>query len=581
MLLLLAATGTAQTVRLVEGPSPREGRLEVYHAGRWGTVCDNYFNDTAARVVCYMLGYGNFTGRFIGNRYGAGSWRIWLDEVRCNGTETSISDCQHNDWGSHNCSHSEDVSVSCTSVRLVGGSDPHEGRLEVYHKDTWGTVCDDEFTDAAASVVCYMLGYGNLAGRVLGNRYGAGSGRIWLDDVRCNGTETSISACRYNDWGRHDCSHREDVSVLCITVRLVDGPSPREGRLEVNHAGKWGTVCDDRFTDTAARVVCYMLGYGDITGRFIGNRYDCGSGRIWLDDVRCSGTETSISDCEHNGWCSHDCSHRDDVSVSCTSVRLAGGPSPREGRLEVYHNGTWGTVCGDNGFTDVAARVVCYMLGYGNFTGRFIGNRYGAGSGRIWLDEVQCSGMETSISDCQHNDWGSHNCSHSENVSVSCTSVSLVGGSDPHEGRLEVYHKHTWGTVCDDEFTDAAASVVCYMLGYGNLAGRVLGNRYGAGSGRIWLDDVRCNGTETSISDCRHNDWGSHNCSHSEDVSVSCPTVRLVGGVSPREGPLEVYHNGIWGTVCDDGLTVAAARVVCYMLRIRWTDHWSQLQWWL
>ena len=53
-----------------------------------------------------------------------------------------------------------------------------------------------------------------------------------------------------------------------IAVRLIDGPSAREGRLEVYDysiyysAGRWGTVCDDGFTDAAARVVCYMLGYG-------------------------------------------------------------------------------------------------------------------------------------------------------------------------------------------------------------------------------------------------------------------------------------------------------------------------------
>ena len=52
-------------------------------------------------------------GRFISNRYGAGSGRIWLDNVQCSGTETSIANCQHNSWGSNNCQHSDDVSVSC------------------------------------------------------------------------------------------------------------------------------------------------------------------------------------------------------------------------------------------------------------------------------------------------------------------------------------------------------------------------------------------------------------------------------------------------------------------------------------
>jgi len=140
-LMMLFTMATTQTVMLVGGSSPYEGRLEVYYSGTWGTVCDDYFRDAAAGVVCFMLGYGH-GGRFINNSYGAGSGRIWLDDVQCTGTETNIADCQHNRWGDHNCEHSEDVSVSCrpNTVRLVGGPSSQEGRLEVLHDSIWGTV---------------------------------------------------------------------------------------------------------------------------------------------------------------------------------------------------------------------------------------------------------------------------------------------------------------------------------------------------------------------------------------------------------------------------------------------------------
>ena len=49
---------------------------------------------------------------------------------------------------------------------------------------------------------------------------------------------------------------------VCFVVKLVDGPSPYEGRLEVLYNGVWGTVCDDLFTDVEAQVACYMLGFG-------------------------------------------------------------------------------------------------------------------------------------------------------------------------------------------------------------------------------------------------------------------------------------------------------------------------------
>ncbi|KAL3880243.1 hypothetical protein ACJMK2_032492, partial [Sinanodonta woodiana] len=44
-------------------------------------------------------------------------------------------------------------------------------------------------------------------------------------------------------------------------------------------------------------------------------------------------------------------------------IRLAGGNSELEGRVEVYHNGVWGTVC-NNGYDSMDAEVICYMLGY-------------------------------------------------------------------------------------------------------------------------------------------------------------------------------------------------------------------------
>ena len=489
-LLLLLTTGTAQIVRLVGGPSPREGRLEVYYRGRWGTVCnDYYFNDAAARVVCHMLGYPD--GRDIGSRYGAGSARIWLDDVRCSGTEENIADCSHRSWGTHNCRYSGAVSVSCNNtVRLVNGPRPQEGRLEVYHNGRWGTVCGNGFTNTAARVVCYMLGYED-SGQYIGSRYGAGNGTIWLDDVECNGTEKNIKHCQHKGWGSCNCTHDEDVSVSCPTVRLVGGPSPREGRLEVYHDGTWRSVCDDHFNDAAARVVCYMLGYGRL-GRYRGSvTYDSPLS-AWLDNVQCSGTETDIANCQHSGWSSHSCRRRRYryyrnyyASVSCITVRLIGYAVREEdaGRLEVYHDGRWGTVCRHN-FNNAAARVVCNVLGYENVGHVVAGNRYGAGNGTIWLDDVQCNGTEMNLESCRHNGWGIHDCDRSEDVAVSCFSEVRLVGDSGSIGRLEVYHNGTWGTVCDDGFTDAAARVVCYSLGYGRT-GRFIGNSYGAGTGRI------------------------------------------------------------------------------------------------
>jgi len=177
LLVIAFTSGTELRVRLVGGPSPREGRLEVYYNGSWGTVCDDGFRNTEARVVCYMLRYG-YVGHYSNYRR-PGSGPIWLDDVQCHGTETNLANCRHNGWGVHDCEHSEDVSVACLSeVRLVGDSGSR-GRLEVYYNGTWGTVCDNGFTDAVATVVCYLLGYGRT-GQFVGNQYG---GRQWWTNL--------------------------------------------------------------------------------------------------------------------------------------------------------------------------------------------------------------------------------------------------------------------------------------------------------------------------------------------------------------------------------------------------------------
>ncbi|NWY97854.1 NETR protein, partial [Loxia curvirostra] len=162
------------------------------------------------------------------------------------------------------------------------------------------------------------------------------------------------------------------------------------------------------------------------------------------------------------------------------------------------------------------------------------------------------------------------------------------------EGRVEVYHDGKWGTICDDQWDDRDAEVVCRQLGLSGTPKALSWAHYGQGSGPILLDEVQCSGNELSLDQCKKSDWGQQNCDHIEDAGVSCDpftgthvllcqldccpfllpplaegTVRLAGGHSPSEGRVEVYYNGDWGTVCDDGWTDVAAQVVCRQLGFR------------
>ena len=107
-----------------------------------------------------------------------------------------------------------------TIVRLADGYTSYEGRVEVYHNGEWGTVCDDGWDLNNAQVVCRQLGFGPAITATNRAYYGQGSGRIWLDEVRCVGTELTIEACSRNGWGSHDCLHSEDAGVRCSTDSL-------------------------------------------------------------------------------------------------------------------------------------------------------------------------------------------------------------------------------------------------------------------------------------------------------------------------------------------------------------------------
>lgn len=99
--------------------------------------------------------------------------------------------------------------------------------------------------------------------------------------------------------------------------------------------------------------------------------------------------------------------------------------------------------------------------------------------------------------------------------------VRLIGGNSS-SGRLEVYHKGLWGTVCDDHFDMNDATVVCRQLGFFAAERYYCCGKLGYGSGTIWLDDMQCRGNENSIDRCYHNGWGFHNCGHVEDVGIEC-----------------------------------------------------------
>ena len=101
------------------------------------------------------------------------------------------------------------------AVRLNGGTNRLQGRVEIMYQGIWGTVCDDGWDNVDAAVVCRELGLSNGT-TTSQNQFGSGSGPVWLKQVACIGNESKLSHCMHNGAGIiGNCSHSQDVGVQC------------------------------------------------------------------------------------------------------------------------------------------------------------------------------------------------------------------------------------------------------------------------------------------------------------------------------------------------------------------------------
>ncbi|CAH6901793.1 Cd5l [Phodopus roborovskii] len=323
-------------------------------------------------------------------------------------------------------------------VRLVRGPHRCEGRVEVERNGQWGTVCDDDWDLNDVAVVCRELNCGAAKKTPSGTLYKPAAPtkqKVLIQSVSCSGMEDTLTECE-QDEEVFDCLHEEDAGAQCENpdndvpftpenVRLVDGPGHCQGRVEVLHQGQWSSVCKAGWNLRASKVACRQLGCGRALLTHRGcNKMAQGKGPIWMSQMSCSGQEATLRDCPFKPL-ENNCTHSEDAWMECEDpfeLKLVGGDSPCSGRLEVLHKGTWGSVC-DDGWGEKEDQVVCKQLGCGmslfaSFKAR---KSYGPGAGRIWLDDVVCSGEEQSLESCRHRLWGYHDCTHKEDVAVICS----------------------------------------------------------------------------------------------------------------------------------------------------------------
>ncbi|KAG7491251.1 hypothetical protein MATL_G00001120 [Megalops atlanticus] len=215
------------------------------------------------------------------------------------------------------CKGAEQIGVF--QVRLVDGHNNCSGRVEVFHDNRWGTVCDDGWDMNDARVVCREVDCGSAKSAPGNAHFGPGTGKVWMSRIQCSGHEGSLKDCSGASFGLFSCPHSKDAGVVCsgvFKVRLVNGKDSCSGRVEVFHDNKWGTVCSVDWDMDDATVVCRQLGCGSAKEAKGDGYFGQGTGEIW--NIQCSGSEGSIEECSQNRTVGNRCRHSQDAGVVCS-----------------------------------------------------------------------------------------------------------------------------------------------------------------------------------------------------------------------------------------------------------------------
>ncbi|XP_030579758.1 scavenger receptor cysteine-rich type 1 protein M160-like [Archocentrus centrarchus] len=539
----------SDSVRLLNGSSLCSGRLEVKSNQSWSSVCEADFDQQDAEVVCRELGCGP-PSVLQGALYGEVEAPMWSREFQCGGHESALLDCRSSGSARSRCSPGKAVGLTCSEpVRLVEGASRCDGTLEMKHAGEWRPVSVYDETLKRAAVYCEYLDCGSV---VSYRRTNLSSYRFtWFVHPLCLQSGSALRDC---------VEPRLLDSVLDLTcsdsVRLLNGSSLCSGRLEVKSNQSWSSVCEADFDQQDAEVVCRELGCGP-PSVLQGALYGEVEAPVWSRGFQCGGHESALLDCRSSGSARSSCSPGKAVGLTCSEfddVRLVGGVSRCAGILEVKHLEEWRQVDFFN-WTLKAAAVVCAHLHCGSaltYKWRVQNDT------SVWKIKPDCVESGSSLMECATSDYST------VLLHLTCSdSVRLLNGSSLCSGRLEVKSNQSWSSVCEADFDQQDADVVCRELGCGPPS-VLQGALYGDVEAPVWSREFQCGGHESALLDCRSSGSARSSCSPGKAVGLTCSEpVRLVGGASRCAGTLNVKYQGRWKPVDVPDWTIKEAAVVC------------------
>ncbi|XP_028407122.1 antigen WC1.1-like [Dendronephthya gigantea] len=327
----LAKNSSSPRVRLVAGRSSLEGVVEVYHDGVWGTICADGWTDSNADVICKELNLGAVMESKIVHqdrfkRQGGYKYdRIWLSALKCKGTESSIFNCDK-EWDDNSCSHLEDVGIRCSgpdsSKRCVTscGDGYFESNGKCFECPLDCKTCTSLDKCSSCNEERFLEGDSCVAECKPGTFGDSKTLKCKQCPDECETCiDSGCKSCKYEKFligGK--CVDKCSSGVSYSKYLRLSGnhSSPYMGLLEVKYQGEWHTVCDDLFYLRTARVFCRELGYGEPI-KYRNTGFGMGKGRILTRNVLCLGFEKSFLDCSQSEWFSPGCSHHEDVGLSC------------------------------------------------------------------------------------------------------------------------------------------------------------------------------------------------------------------------------------------------------------------------
>uniref|UniRef100_A0A668U4F2 SRCR domain-containing protein n=1 Tax=Oreochromis aureus TaxID=47969 RepID=A0A668U4F2_OREAU len=394
-----------------------------------------------------------------------------------------------------------------------------------------------------------------------GALYGEVEAPVWSKEFQCGGHESALLDCRSSGSARNSCSPGKAVGLTCSEpdrVRLVGGTSCCEGILELKHLRDWRPVFINHWNLKAAAVVCEHLDCGSAVSA---QSEDSTQKSVWLIRPDCVKPGSALWECAKSGYSSNV------LKVTCSglqaeekhnatepnNVRLVGGANHCAGTVEVKNLGEWRPV-EESDWTLKAAAVVCEHLDCGSAVS--VEQRQKSLT-LVWQLKPDCVQSGSALRECVSSSLSFFV------LDLTCSdSVRLLNGSSLCSGRLEVKSNQRWSSVCEADFDQQDAEVVCRELGCGPPS-VLQGALYGEVEAPVWSKEFQCGGHESALLDCRSSGSARNSCSPGKAVGLTCSeSVRLVGGVSRCAGILEVKL-GDWKPVFVPNWTLKEAAVIC------------------